>query len=134
MIVLDEELQGQDVAEAISRWYRGAVSIITELRPRTVIKDRAIPSLLRSARQPTFITINYTDFWRRIPPSTAYCLVCLRLTTQQIDEVSVLVRRLFSLREFRTKGGRMGKVALVSRSSVQYYEKEAKVTHLILWR
>jgi len=62
MIILDEELQGLGLEAAISRWYRGAVVIIKHLRPRTVIKDEAIPALLRRAKQPTFVTINHTDF------------------------------------------------------------------------
>ncbi len=62
MIILDEELQGLGLEVAISRWYRGAVLIIKQLRPGTVIKDEAIPALLRRAKQPTFVTINHTDF------------------------------------------------------------------------
>lgn len=58
MIVLDEELQGLGLEEAISRWYRGSVILIKKLRPGTVIKDDAIPALLRKVKQPTFVTIN----------------------------------------------------------------------------
>jgi predicted GTPase len=47
----------------ISRWYRGSVIIIKQLRPGTVIKDEAIPALLRRAKQPTFVTINHTDLY-----------------------------------------------------------------------
>jgi hypothetical protein len=54
MIILDEELQGLGLEVAISHWYRGAVLIIKQLRPGTVIKDQAIPALLRRAKQPTF--------------------------------------------------------------------------------
>jgi hypothetical protein len=54
MIVLDEELQGLGLEEAIAHWYRGAVLIVKQLRPGTVIKDEAIPMLLRRAEQPTF--------------------------------------------------------------------------------
>lgn len=57
MIVLDEELQGLGLEEAISAWYRGSVILIKSLRPGTVIKDEAIPSLLHQAKLPTFITI-----------------------------------------------------------------------------
>lgn len=47
MIILDEELQGLELEEAIARWYRGSVIIVKKLRPGTVIKDEAIPVLLR---------------------------------------------------------------------------------------
>jgi len=121
MIILDEELQGLGLEGAMARWYRGAVIIIKQLRPGTVIKDEAIPALLRAVKQPTFVTINHTDFWRRIPAETAYCLVCVKLTADQAAEIPDLLRRLFRLPEFKTKGARMGKVALVSRRVIQYY-------------
>jgi len=57
MIVLDEELQGLGLEEAIAHWYRGAVLVVKQLRPDTVIKDDVIPTLLRRAEQPTFVTI-----------------------------------------------------------------------------
>ncbi len=47
MIVLDEQLLGRDLEIAIARWYRGPVLFITDLRPGSVIKDDAIPVLLR---------------------------------------------------------------------------------------
>ena len=74
MIVLDEELQGLNLEDHLSSWYRGAILIIKDLRPRTVIKDDAIPGLLRLTRQPTFVTINHSDFWRRTPANKAYCI------------------------------------------------------------
>ncbi len=61
MIVLDEQLLGRGLDRAISQWYRGSVIFINELRPNSVIKDDAIPHLLRLARQPTFVTINTTS-------------------------------------------------------------------------
>ena len=35
--------------------------VVVRVPPGTVIKDDAIPSLLRKVRLPTFVTINYTD-------------------------------------------------------------------------
>jgi hypothetical protein len=58
MIVLDEQLLGRDLDGEIGKWYQGAVLFVTDLRPGTVIKDEAIPGLLRRQRQPTFVTIN----------------------------------------------------------------------------
>jgi len=63
MLVLDEQLLGRNLEVELHRWYRGPVIFITELRPATVIKDEAIPTLLRQQRSPTFVTINATDFW-----------------------------------------------------------------------
>jgi len=108
MIVLDEQLQGLGLEETISRWYRGAVLVVKRLRPGTVIKDEAVPTLLRHVKQPTFVTINETDFWRRVPAHQSYCIVCLRLTLEQVDEVSGWLRRLFSLALFNNEGGAHG--------------------------
>ena len=56
MIVLDEHLRGAGIGDAIARWYRGAVTDITALRPGSVVKDSALPALLRTAREHTFVT------------------------------------------------------------------------------
>ena len=47
MIVLDEQLMGRDLDNEIARWYPGSVRFIIDLRPGTIIKDDAIPALLR---------------------------------------------------------------------------------------
>jgi hypothetical protein len=67
VIVLDEQLLGRGIEREIQKWYRGKVCFITDLRPGTVIKDEAIPGLLRGNRGSVFVTINEQDFWRRIP-------------------------------------------------------------------
>ena len=51
MIVLDEQLQGLGLEEAIARWYRGAVFVVKKLRSGMVMKDKAIPTLLRQLKQ-----------------------------------------------------------------------------------
>ena len=51
---------------------------ITELRPSTVIKDDAIPSILRLERDATFVTINESDFWEVVDITNDFCGVfCL---------------------------------------------------------
>ncbi|MBI3653754.1 MAG: hypothetical protein HY231_22200 [Acidobacteria bacterium] len=131
MMVLDEQLQGLGLEEEISRWYRGAVFLIQELRPYTVIKDEAIPALLRKAKKPTFITINHSDFWRKCPAHQAYCIVCLKLSAEDYEGIPLLLRHLFQLPEFRTKKSRMGKVALVSRRLIQFYDFRKNVFHIL---
>jgi hypothetical protein len=133
MIVLDEELQGLGLEEAIAHWYRGAVLIVKQLRPGTVIKDEAISTLLRRAEQPTFVTINHSDFWRRIPAESSFCLVCFKLTADQAQEIPRMLRRLLSLPEFRTKRERMGKMASVSRRGIQYYSNRDSLIHILGW-
>jgi hypothetical protein len=132
MIVLDEELQGLGLEESISGWYRGSVILIKTLRPGTVIKDDVIPSLLRNVKQPTFVTINTPDFWRRIAPENSFCIVCLKLTTDQTEAVSNYLRQLFKLSEFKTKRKRMGKIVMASSRGIQYYGGD-KMVHIAGW-
>jgi hypothetical protein len=67
MIVLDEQLLGRHLEREIAQWYRGKIVYISDLRPHTVIKDDAIPRLLRQQSQPTFVTINEKDFGEKSP-------------------------------------------------------------------
>jgi len=134
MIILDEQLQGLSLETAISRWYRGRVFIVKQLRPESIIKDDAIPILLRQVKQPTFVTINYTDFWRRVSADERYCIVCLQLSTSRVDELPLLLRRLFRLSGFKTKAQRMGKVVLVSQQRVRYYQAYDNQIHVIGWQ
>jgi hypothetical protein len=110
MIVLDEQLNDPVIQAAFARWYRGQVIVINDLRPGSVIKDDAIAALLLDVRQPTFITINYTDFWRRIKAHPRYSVICLRLTQDRDFEVSEIVREMFRSPLLATKATRMGRV------------------------
>lgn len=121
MIVLDEQLLGRGIEDVIARWYPGAVRFINELRPRTVIKDESVPVVLGSENEPTFVTINETDFWRRVMITNRFCIVCFALPDARADEVPSLLKRLLHNPEFRTKAQRMGRVVRVTSSSVSYY-------------
>jgi hypothetical protein len=134
MIVLDEELQGLGLEQAISRWYRGAVIIVNKLRPGTVIKDESVPGVLRRAKQPTFVTINWSDFWRRIDANRSYCVVCFKLTADRTGELPDLLRQLFRTSGFRTKQERMGKVVLIKRRGFQFYSIGEKLIHIGGWQ
>lgn len=132
MIVVDEQLLGTGVIERIDRWYQGHIIDITEFRPGTVIKDDAIPDLLRRARQPTFITINVMDFWRKIQADERYCILCFPLPNYRASEIPEQLRRLFRLEEFKTKVMRMGKVARVTTQQVEYYDSSHR-HHVLKW-
>lgn len=121
MIVLDEQLEDPRLVQLIEQWYKGAVIYVSQLRPQTIIKDDAMPTVLRRARQPTFVTINYSDFWRRIPASTDYCVICLKLSAEQKFEVPGILRGLFDLPDLRTKGLRMGRVVSVKGQTLNSY-------------
>lgn len=133
MIVLDEQLLSYGVRAPIARWYRGTVLAITQLRSQTVIRDDAIPMLLRTAHRPTFVTINALDFWRRILPDPRFCIACVAVPHTQALEVPVLVHRFFRLAPFRTQRQRLGTVVRVSMRQVQYYTTTPAVMHRVEW-
>ena len=121
MIVLDEQLLGRDLEIEIARWYRGAVRFITDLRPNTIIKDDAIPKLLQQQNQPTFVTINEKDFWRKVAINARFCVVCFALPDSRAYEISTRLRSLFHHSAFKTKKERMGKVIRVGDEGISYY-------------
>jgi len=124
MIVLDEQLLGRDVEGQIAQWYRGAVCFITDLRPNTVIKDDVIPKLLQQENQPTFVTINEQDFWRKAQTNRRFCIVCFALPDARAREIPPRLRRLFDHPLFDTKKKRMGKVIRVAEQEVRYYSDD----------
>lgn len=131
MIVLDEHLAG--VGEGIAHWYRGSVVAVTQLRPGSLIKDDAIPSLLHGVRHPTFVTINVTDFWGRVRPDERYCIVCVEVPHHRIPEVPGLVRRLFRLPEFGIRAQRLGKVIRITASGVWFYQVHGERVRFAAW-
>ncbi len=130
MIIVDEQLHDPDLMSAISAWYRGKVVPVTTLRPGTIIKDEAIPALLRSVARPTFVTINVTDFWEKMQSHTRYCIIAVALPKERIPEIPDWLRRLFRIAEFKSKQKRMGKIIRLSGSGIKYYESNRKVESL----
>lgn len=131
MIVLDEQLLGYDLQARIAEWYRGPVLDITQLRPGTVIKDEAIPVLLRPARGPTFVTINVRDFWRKLAADPRFMIACFALPDAEAESVSPLLRSVFRLEPFRTRKVRLGKIARITDVQVRYYSVESRVVRTL---
>jgi len=102
MIVLDEQLLGRNLEVAIDKWYRGNVCFITDLRPNSIIKDEAIPMLLRQQPEPTFVTINESDFWRKVLINEYFCVVCFTLPDSRALEIGLLLKYLLHHPEFNT--------------------------------
>lgn len=131
MIVLDEQLLGRQIEHAIEHWYRGAVRFIVDLRPDTVIKDEMIPAILRQQSQPTFVTINEGDFWRKVASDHRYCVVCFALPDWRTREIPTALRSLCQRPEFRSKVQRMGKVIRVTDEGVSYYTMHDRTIHVM---
>jgi len=133
MIVLDEQLLGRGLERDIAQWYRGTVQFITDLRPHTIIKDEAIPVLLRRQAQPTFVSINERDFWRKVATDQRYCIVCFVLSDARAREISLALRALLRRPELRTKAQRMGKIIRVTNNDLSYYtfsDRQVRTIHL----
>ncbi len=105
---------------AIERWYPGKVISIKEVRPQTRVPDDVISALMHHLKDPTFVTINHTDFWGVVRPHPAYCIICLKLPSKKVREVPEIVRGVLRRPEFSTKRKRMGKIILVSGSTTTY--------------
>jgi hypothetical protein len=121
VIVLDEQLLGRNLEKLIGAWYPGAVRFITELRAGTVIKDDAIPSILRQERDATFVTINESDFWEVVDITPDFCVVCFALPDSQVSLVPDLLRQVLNLGWLSTKALRMGCVIRVSVNTFSFY-------------
>ena len=125
MIVLDEQLLGRDLEVVIGKWYRGSIVYVTDLRPETVIKDDAIPMLLRDQRQPTFVTINVSDFWRKTPVDSRYAIICIAIPNSKIGSIPSILRRLFGKPQFSTKGRRCGQIVLIRGDRIWSYTEKS---------
>ena len=118
-IILDEQIRPRVVLVSLRSWI--TVSRVLELRPNTIIKDEAIPGLLRQLKQPTFVTINVRDFWKRKLCDPRYCIVCMAVADDKQFEIPRLLRDLLRLPEFKTHATRMGKIAHVGLEHRRYY-------------
>jgi len=121
MIVLDEQLLGRNIERDIEKWYAGRVIYINDLRPNTIIKDDAIPGLLRDQNRPVFVTINEKDFWRKVEIDEQFCVICLVIPDSRVSEIPELLRSVFRLPEFKTKSKRIGKVVRIVGDRISYY-------------
>lgn len=137
MIVLDEHLKFfnlYNLKQQIEKWYSGKVCYITELRPQTVIKDDNIAALLISQNQPTFVTINTIDFWKKIQAHKSYCIICFAIEDTRALEIPDILRTVLIFDEFKTKALRMGKVVRVSDHEIRFYTVEDKAIKRIAWK
>jgi hypothetical protein len=133
VIVLDEHLGAELVYRPLQERYPGAVIFLHELRPRTVIKDEAIRSLLLTRKNPVFVTINSSDFWRKIEPHPRYWVVCFPFPIERQNEIPDLLLRLLRHREFGTTGKRIGKIIRVTEREIQFYGRSEPSPKKVGW-
>lgn len=131
MIIFDENAK-QQVLRDTSVWYKGRVASITTLRLGTIIKDDVIPALLRSVKQPTFVTNNVFDFWQKIRAHPHYCIMCFVLPNQRMHEIPPKLQKILRMKEFRSKSARMGKVIRIRHQHFDFYQANGIIVRDIL--
>lgn len=132
MIVLDENLHDEDISTPIAKWYPGRVISIIDLRPQSIIKDEAIATLLQQVNHATFVTINVSDFWKKMLPASGYCIIVIELPKERSTEIPTILRRLLQLELFKTKAARMGKVIRWTPTRIEYYDSMRRITTIPL--
>jgi hypothetical protein len=91
-----------------------------------------VPVLLRQLRQPTFVTID-VGFWDKGLRDPRYCVLCFPLRNDEQHRLPDSLRRLFQLPEFHTKAARMGRVARVGSTQVDYWLPGDEGAHTLSW-
>lgn len=127
MIVLDENLDDESIKTGIMAWYPGQVTAVYILRSGSIVKDDVIPTLLHRVVRPTFVTINVTDFWKKVQPHDGYCIINVAVPQNHAHEVPNFLRRLFRVSDFKTKASRMGKIIRLTQNGIEYYERDRRI-------
>ena len=129
-IILDEQIFDTEVLIPLTQWI--TAQRLRNLRPDQVIKDERVPTILRELRQPTFVTIDM-GFWNGRLRDARYCILCFPLRSDEQREIPSLLRHLLRLPEFATKAARMGKVARISQSHIDYWQLGDEQPHRLSW-
>jgi hypothetical protein len=129
-IVLDDQLDVHAVLHPIQQWT--TAHLLRELRPGEHVLDERVPELLQRLKQPTFITIDH-GFWDRRLCHPRYGILYFALRKDQQALLPGLLRALMRLSEFRTRAGRMGIVARVSTSHIEYCQFQKTGLQQVSW-
>jgi hypothetical protein len=132
VIFLDEAIHGPTIVRPIAIWYTGQVVSLNSLRLGTLVKDEAVPMLLRTVSRPTFVTLNVDDFWHKIPPDPHYSIICFELTAKEVLKLPDILRTIFQMPEFKTKAARMGKIVRVYATRIDFYGGNRELNSLNL--
>ncbi|MBE2197128.1 MAG: hypothetical protein IAE79_00865 [Anaerolinea sp.] len=75
-------------------------------------------------------TINDSDFWQKVSPHPAYCVITFPLPKERIKDVPDLLRLIFGHPKFKTKALRMGKIVRMTDSHITFYEADRFIKRL----
>jgi hypothetical protein len=92
---------------------------LQDLRANERIPDERVPEILRTLKQPTFVTIDQ-DFWDRDFCHPSYGILYFALRSEEQGVIPDLLRALLRRPDCHTRARRMGKVARVSTTAIDY--------------
>jgi len=129
-IILDEHLGRNQVLQPIQHWI--TVKRVQDLRPREIIKDDRVLTILIHLEKPTLVTIDM-GLWKKRYCDRHYCILYFALLDTQQNQIPSLLRQVFRLETFKTKAARMGKVARITFTQVSYWELGSDKLHSLDW-
>ena len=131
MYVLDDQLAASEVLAPLRSWL--VIERLQNLRPSELIRDDRVPEILRTLREPTFVTIDQ-GFWTKRLCDPKYCILVFGLRDDQQSLLPDLLRRLLRQKDdFGTRSKRMGKVARVSLTGHEYWNYENPQKYRTIW-
>jgi hypothetical protein len=130
-LILDDQLNVGRLLPPIRKWT--TAQRLGELRPHQRILDDRVPEILRTLKQPTFVTIDQ-DFWDRDYCHLGYCILYFALRSEEQERIPGLLRALLRRPDFRSRARRMGKVARISPSSIDYWQFQGQDLQRLAWK
>ena len=130
-LILDAHVNIQLVLQPLRRWI--TAELLQDLRPGEHVLDERVPEILLRMKRPTFVTID-KDFDDPSLCNPNYCIIYFALQDKEQPLIPSLLRALFRRPEFRTRANRMGKLARISTTSIEYWQFPERQPRLIVWK
>jgi len=129
-LILDNDLNLRVVLEPIKKWI--TAQRLHDLRPGERILDDRVPEILLTLKQPTFVTIDH-GFWKQELCNPGYAILYFALRDSDQELLPGLLRSLLRRPEFHNRASRMGKVARVGTTRVDYWEFQRPELQQVAW-
>ncbi len=127
MNVLDEQIL-ENQRQLLRSWRIPVRQIGFDIG-RKGLKDNEIIPLLQQLKKPTFFSLDF-DFFERRLCHARYAIICMNVRKQ---EAAVYVRRLLRHPDFDTAAKRMGKVVRLSSMGLGIWSLNAEAEVIIDW-
>jgi hypothetical protein len=128
-LFLDEQLDAR-LLPALRKWV--TAQRLADLWPDEVILDDRLPELLLTLKQPTLLTID-KGLWDKSLCHPGYAVPVCWLPQDEQGLLPELVRMLFRLPDFRTRAKRMGIVARMNKTGVEWWKHRVAGLQRVEW-